>query len=87
MSALLDRTCQLVLMLSKSLRWIQANALIEAHCGSQFGFPAVGRQPGQNRIFVRITSGYPVIRPQLARTSRMTCESVSMSGLAISLTE
>jgi hypothetical protein len=30
-----------------------------------------------------ITSGLAVILPQLAKTSRMTCESVSMSGLAM----
>jgi hypothetical protein len=31
-----------------------------------------------------VTSGWAVILPQLAKTCRMTCESISMNGLAIS---
>ena len=45
-------------------------------------FRVDGRQPGHYTRF-GVTSGWPVIRPQLARTAGITRESVSMSGLAI----
>ena len=44
-------------------------------------FRVVCRQSGSNPVLA--TSGLGVIRPQLAKTSRMTCESISMRGLAI----
>jgi hypothetical protein len=41
-----------------------------------------GRQPGHYTRF-EVTSEWAVILPQLAKTCRMTCESVPMNGLAI----
>jgi len=41
----------------------QANSLIEAHCWSQFGFLAVGRQPGHYTRF-GVTPGWAVIQTE-----------------------
>jgi hypothetical protein len=55
---------------------------MEWFCSLETAFRLCGRQSGQNFNF-GVISGKPVIFPQLAKTSRMTCQSVSMSGLAI----